>query len=36
MYSFGDMDGTVKDALAAFLAGKLTAIDVAGAMGAGK
>jgi predicted Fe-Mo cluster-binding NifX family protein len=36
IYSFGDMNGTAKDALAAFLAGKLTAIDAAGAMGAGK
>ncbi|MDR3565313.1 MAG: NifB/NifX family molybdenum-iron cluster-binding protein, partial [Negativicutes bacterium] len=36
MYSFGDMNGTVNDVLAAFLAGKLNVIDVAGAMGAGK
>jgi predicted Fe-Mo cluster-binding NifX family protein len=36
MYSFGDMNGTVEDALSAFMAGKLTAIDAASAMGAGK
>lgn len=31
MYSTGDLTGTVEDALAAFLAGKLIAIDVPGA-----
>lgn len=36
IYSFGNMNGTVKDALADFLAGKLAVIDVADAMGAGK
>jgi len=36
MYSLGDIDGTVEEALAAFLAGKLTTIDVPGGMGAGK
>jgi predicted Fe-Mo cluster-binding NifX family protein len=36
MYSFGDMEGTVNEALVAFLAGELTSIETAGAMGAGK
>ncbi|MBP2625871.1 MAG: Dinitrogenase iron-molybdenum cofactor biosynthesis protein [Firmicutes bacterium] len=31
MYSMGDLTGTVEDALAAFLAGKLMTIDVPGA-----
>ena len=31
MYSVGDLNGTIEEALAAFLAGKLTAIDVPGA-----
>ena len=36
IYSFGDMNGTVKEALAAFLTGKLTSIEVPDAMGTGK
>ncbi|AJQ29072.1 NifB/NifX family molybdenum-iron cluster-binding protein [Pelosinus fermentans] len=36
MYSIGDMSGSVEDALAAFLEGKLAVIDVPGAMNHGK
>jgi len=36
MYSIGDNSYNVEEALAAFLAGKLTAIDEPGAMGQGK
>lgn len=36
MYSLGEMDGTVEDALTAFLSGKLTAIAVPNALDAKK
>lgn len=36
MYSFGDMSSTVEEAIAAFNDGKLSVIDVPGAMGHGR